>query len=175
MQRIIVEAALGDPAAAKKLLATPDVVTSAVVLVIAGDRGLSGAYNTSALRAGERLVQQLQREGASVRLYCVGKKAPSFYRFRGMDVQQSFMGFVDRPSFSDARLIASVVAAPFIDGEVQKVLLVSTRFHSAGSQGVETEQDVYKRQGQRRARCGGSPSDLRPRRCCRCRAARRSR
>ncbi len=140
MQRIIVEAALGDPAAAKKLLATPDVVTSAVVLVIAGDRGLSGAYNTSALRAGERLVQQLQREGASVRLYCVGKKAPSFYRFRGMDVQQSFMGFVDRPSFSDARLIASVVAAPFIDGEVQKVLLVSTRFHSAGSQGVETEQ-----------------------------------
>jgi len=108
--------------------------------VIAGDRGLSGAYNTSALRAGERLVQQLQREGASVRLYCVGKKAPSFYRFRGMDVQQSFMGFVDRPSFSDARLIASVVAAPFIDGEVQKVLLVSTRFHSAGSQGVETEQ-----------------------------------
>jgi F-type H+-transporting ATPase subunit gamma len=140
MRRIIVEAALGDPAAAKKLLATPEVVTSAVVLVIAGDRGLSGAYNSSVLRAGERLVQQLESEGTSVHLYSVGKKAPSFYRFRGIEIQQSFAGFVDRPSFSDARLIASVVAAPFIDGEAEKVMLVSTRFHSAGSQGVETEQ-----------------------------------
>ena len=140
MQRIIVEAALGAPAAAKKLLAEPDVVTAAIVLVIAGDRGLSGAYNSSALRAGERMAQQLQSEGTSVRLYCVGKKAPSFYRFRGIEVEQSFVGFVDRPSFSDARLIASAVAAPFIDGEAQKVILVSTRFHSSGSQSVETEQ-----------------------------------
>jgi F-type H+-transporting ATPase subunit gamma len=92
------------------------------------------------LRAGERLVLELQRGGTAVRLYCVGKKAPSFYRFRGIAVEQTFAGFVDRPSFSDARLVASAVAAPFIDGEAQEVLLVSTRFHSAGSQGVETEQ-----------------------------------
>jgi F-type H+-transporting ATPase subunit gamma len=140
MQRIIVEAALGDPAAAKKLLVTPDVVTSALVLVIVGDRGMSGAYNLSVLRAGEHLVEQLQSEGASVRLFCVGKKAAAFYRFRGMEVERSFVGFVDRPSFSDARTIAGVLAAPFSDGEVQKVMLVSTRFRSAGSQGVETEQ-----------------------------------
>jgi F-type H+-transporting ATPase subunit gamma len=140
MQRIVVEAALGDPAAAKKLLTTPEVVTSAIVIVVGGDRGLSGAYNSSALRAGERLVEQLRSEGASVRLFCIGKKAPAFYRFRGMEVEQSFVGFVDRPTFSDARLIASVVAAPFIDGEVQKVMLVSTRFHSSSSQHVEVEQ-----------------------------------
>jgi F-type H+-transporting ATPase subunit gamma len=140
MRRIIVEAALGDPAAAQKLLATPDVVTTAIVLVIAGDRGLSGAYNSSVLRAGERLVHELEHDGTTVRLFCVGKKAAAFYRFRGIDVEQSFVGFVDRPSFSDARTIASVIAAPFIDGEAQKVMLVSTRFYSAGSQAVEAHQ-----------------------------------
>jgi len=140
MRRIVVEAALGDPAAAQKLLAPPEVVTTAVVLVLAGDRGLSGAYNSSVLRAGERLVHQLQNDGAAVRLFCVGKKAAAFYRYRGLDVEQSFVGFVDRPTFADARTIASVIAAPFIDGEAQKVMMVSTRFYSAGSQAVEAHQ-----------------------------------
>jgi F-type H+-transporting ATPase subunit gamma len=140
MKRIIVEAALGDPAGAAKLLATPENVETAIVLVITGDRGLSGAYNSSALRAGERLVRKLRAEGANVRLFCIGKKAGAFFRFRGMEVEQSFVGFADRPTFADARLVASTVAAPFIDGDAQEVLLVSTRFLSAATQAVEVER-----------------------------------
>jgi F-type H+-transporting ATPase subunit gamma len=140
MRRIIVEAALADPAGAAKLLAPPTDVDAAIVLVVTGDRGLSGAYNSAALRAGERLVRRLRAEGTNVRLFCVGKKAGAFYRFRGMEVEESFVGFVDRPSFSDARRVASVVGAPFVDGEVQQVLLVSTRFLSAATQAVEVEQ-----------------------------------
>ena len=48
MQRIIREAASADPAAARKMLATPEMVETAIVLVIVGDRGLSGPYNSSA-------------------------------------------------------------------------------------------------------------------------------
>jgi F-type H+-transporting ATPase subunit gamma len=140
MQRIIREAAAADPAAARKMLVTPDTVDTAIVLVIVGDRGLSGPYNSSALRAGERLVHMLHHQGTRVRLFAVGKKAPAFFRFRGMEVERSFTGFADRPSFADARLIASTLAAPFVAGEVQQVMLVSTRFLSAGSQVVESEQ-----------------------------------
>lgn len=140
MQRIIREAASADPAAARKMLATPDKVDSAIVLVIAGDRGLSGPYNSSVLRAGERMVHMLRHQGTNVRLFTVGKKAPAFFRFRGIEVEQNFTGFADRPTFSDARLVASTVAAPFVAGEVQQVMLVSTRFFSAGSQAVESEQ-----------------------------------
>jgi len=140
MQRIIIEAVLGDPAAARKMLATPEKVDEALVLVICGDRGLSGAYNSSALRAGERLVQELQSRGTRVRLYTVGKKAAPYYRFRGLEVAESFVGFADRPSFADARRVADALAAPFVSGEVQQVMLVSTRFLSAGRQVVETEQ-----------------------------------
>ena len=140
MRRIIIEAAKGDPVAAKKLLAQPEHVTSAAVLVVTGDRGLSGAYNASTLRAAERTVRELQAGGTAVRLYAVGKKAAAFFRFRGLAVEETFVGFADRPTFADAREVAGVVAAPFIDGEVQQVLLVSTVFHSAASQSVEVAQ-----------------------------------
>ena len=140
MQRIISEAASADPAAARKILATPDQVQTALVVVIAGDRGLSGPYNSSVLRAAERLTHMLKHQGTNVRLFAVGKKAPAFFRFRGIELEKSFVGFADRPSFADARLVASAIAAPFIAGEVQQVLLVSIRFHSAGRQTVESEQ-----------------------------------
>jgi F-type H+-transporting ATPase subunit gamma len=140
MQRIILEAALGDPAGAKKLLTLPDKIDDAVVLVVTGDRGLSGPYNNASLRAGERLVAKLQREGTRVQLYTVGKKGAAFFRFRGIDVEDSFIGFLDRPSYSDAQGIATRVADAYLRGDVQQVLLVSTRYFSAGSQGVETEQ-----------------------------------
>ncbi len=140
MRRIIIEAAQGDPAAAKRLLAMPENVETAMVLVVAGDRGLSGAYNSSVLRASERLINSLRAQGTNVRIVVVGKKAAPYFRFRGLDVEQSYLGFADRPSFNDARGVASTVAAPYIDGEVQQVFLVSTRFLSAGSQSVEIEQ-----------------------------------
>ena len=140
MKRIIVEAAMANPAGAAKLLAPPEHVATALVLVLTGDRGLSGAYNSSSLRAGERLVRKLRDEGTDVRLYCVGKKAAAYYRFRGMAVEESFVAMADKPTFADARRVANSVAAPFIDGEAQQVLLVSTRFLSAATQAVEVVQ-----------------------------------
>ncbi len=140
MQRIIAEAALGDPAAARKMLATPDKVQTAIVIVICGDRGLSGAYNSSVLRAGERLVQSMREQGTTVKIYTVGKKAAPYYRFRGFSVEESFIGFSDKPSFANARVVADAVAAPFVAGDVQQVSLVSTRFVSAGQQLVEVAQ-----------------------------------
>jgi F-type H+-transporting ATPase subunit gamma len=140
MQRIILEAALGDPAGAAKLLALPEKVDTALVLVVTGDRGLSGPYNNATLRAGERLAVKLQREGTQVRLFCVGKKAAAYFRFRGLDVEESFVGFVDRPTFADVQLVASHLAAPYLDGEAQQILMVSMRYLSAGSQAVEVQQ-----------------------------------
>ncbi len=140
MQRILLEAALGDPAGAAKLLALPEKVESALVLVITGDRGLSGPYNNSSLRAGERLVAKLQSEGTRVRLVVVGKKATAYFRFRGLEVEESYAGFVDRPTFSDAQDIAAELARPYLESEAQQILLVSTRYLSAGSQAIEVRQ-----------------------------------
>jgi F-type H+-transporting ATPase subunit gamma len=140
MRRIILETAKGDPTAAGKMLGTPEKVENVLIVVIVGDRGLSGAYNSSVLRSTERLIVELTAAGAAVRLVVVGKKGGPYFRFRGQDVESTFQGFADKPTFEDARQIASQAAAPFLAGEVDQVLLVSTRFFSAGSQSVETNQ-----------------------------------
>jgi len=140
MARIVLETALADTRLSEKLLGTPESPTSVGVVAIVGDRGLSGAYNSSVFRATERLVSEHTRAGRSVRLFTVGKKAPGYFRFRGIDVEQSFAGFADRPSFSDARAIAAPVLAPFVAGEMDLLVMVSTRYLSAGVQSVETRQ-----------------------------------
>jgi len=140
MARVVVEAAKGDPRAAEKLLGAPAERARVAVLAVVADRGLSGPYNSSVLRATERLLAELGGEGVEVRLFTVGKKAQSYFRFRGQAVERAFAGISERPAFSDARDVAAAVAAPFVAGDVDQVLLVSTRFHSAGHQEVETHQ-----------------------------------
>jgi len=140
MARIIVETAKADPTAARKLLGTPDAPKAVAIVAIVGDRGLSGAYNTTVFRTTERLAQEYGKNGAEVRLFTVGKKAPAYFRFRGMPVERSWAGFADKPTFSDARQVAAAVTAPFLAGDVEQVMLVSTRYLSAGSQAVRTNQ-----------------------------------
>jgi F-type H+-transporting ATPase subunit gamma len=140
MQKILRQVVQEDPTMAAKLLGTPESPQRVGILAIAGDRGLAGSYNSGVLRATERLVAEHRRNGAEVTLWTVGKKAPSYFRYRGIEVAESFPGVADRPEFVNARDIAAVVAAPFSAGEVEVIQLVSTRFISAGTQRVETQQ-----------------------------------
>ena len=138
--KIVVETAKGDPTAARKLLGTPESPKVVGILAIVGDRGLSGAYNTSVFRTTERLAKQIKGTGAEVRLFTVGKKAPAFFRFRNMAIDASFTGVSAKPGFSDARDIAAAITTPFLAGEIDQVMMVSTRFLSAGTQAVRTNQ-----------------------------------
>ena len=140
MARIVLETALGDPAAAGRLLGTPEEVRNVAVLSVVADRGLCGGYNTMVFRATERLLAGYVADDVSTRLFSVGKKAIGYFRFRGQAIERSFTGMSERPTFADAQEVAAAVLGPFIRGEVDQVMLVSTRFLSAGSQKVEVRQ-----------------------------------
>jgi F-type H+-transporting ATPase subunit gamma len=140
MARLIVEAAAGDPNAAAKLLGTPESIRRVLVVVLVGDRGLSGPYNSSVLRAAEHELARLRREGVEASVVAVGKKSVSYFSFRGIEVAHSFQGFSDRPTYADAREVAAVAGAGFARETIDQVLLVSMRFRSAAIQVVETRQ-----------------------------------
>jgi F-type H+-transporting ATPase subunit gamma len=140
MERVLRVTAAADPQAAEKLLGEPETVRHVGILAIAGDRGLAGSYNSGVLRTTERLVAEHKATGAEVTVWSVGKKAPGYFRYRGIEIAESFVGFADRPEFSDARHVAAVVAAPFVAGEMDLIQMVSTRFISAGTQRVERTQ-----------------------------------
>jgi len=140
MARIVLETAIGDPLAAGRLLGTPEELTKVLVLSVVADRGLCGGYNTTVFRTTERLLASLAADGVETRLVTVGKKAQGYFRFRGQEVERSFIGMSERPTFADAREVAVAAVAPFVNGEVDQVLVVSTRFISAGSQKIEVRQ-----------------------------------
>jgi F-type H+-transporting ATPase subunit gamma len=140
MARIVLEAAKADSATAERLLVTPEQPERVAVVCIVGDRGLSGPYNSSVLRATERLVAEHRLAGTEVTLVTVGRKALSYFRFRDRPVLRGFTGMADRPTFTDARRVAAALWRLFDQGEVQLVRLVSTRYRSAGTQVVEVRQ-----------------------------------
>jgi F-type H+-transporting ATPase subunit gamma len=118
------------------LLAEREVVRNVAYVVIAADRGLCGAYNSTVIRAAERSMQRQRAQGRQTRLVTVGKKATSYFRFRGWDIDANFEGFADQPSYEDARRIAEHVATRFEDGEYDLVELAYTQFLSVASQRV---------------------------------------
>jgi len=140
MARIVLETAMGDPNAAGRLLGTPEEIRKVLVLAVVADRGLCGGYNTTVFRTTERLLAAQAADGVESRLVTVGKKAVGYFRFRGQEVERSFLGMSERPSFADAREVAAAAVTPFVNGEVDQVLVVSTRFVSAGTQKVEVRQ-----------------------------------
>ncbi len=105
-------------------------------MVIAGDRGLCGGYNTNVIRAAERAMAALQSEGKQTRLVTVGKKATAYFRFRGYEIDDAFTGFTDEPTYEDARGVAEAVVQRFEAGEYDQVEIVTTQFLSAGTQKV---------------------------------------
>ncbi|MET0727462.1 MAG: F0F1 ATP synthase subunit gamma [Acidimicrobiales bacterium] len=122
------------------LLRPADDVQKVCYVVITGDRGLAGAYNTNVIRAAEREMQARRTEGRAYALVVCGKKGVSYFRFRGFKLDAEFIGMSDTPTYEDARLVAETVRELFESGEVQEVVLVFTRFLSVGTQRVVVRQ-----------------------------------
>jgi len=113
-------------------------VRRAAVVVIAGDRGLSGAYNSSVLKESEQLVRRLKEEGKEVVLYLVGRRTVSFYKFRRREFAAEWSGFSDKPTYDVAREIGDRIVEDFLkefdEGGHDEVHVVYTRFKSMVTQ-----------------------------------------
>jgi F-type H+-transporting ATPase subunit gamma len=118
------------------LLEQREDIRTVAFVVVAGDRGLCGGYNTNVIRAAEREMARLREEGKETRLITVGKKATGYFRFRGYELDDSHVGFSDEPSYEDARRVAESVVQRFEEGEYDSVELAYTQFVSAGVQRV---------------------------------------
>jgi F-type H+-transporting ATPase subunit gamma len=109
------------------------------LLLVTGDRGLAGAFNSQIIRAGSRRARELEGEGKKVVWYASGRRGVSSLTFRGHQVQGAWQGFTDRPSFSDARDIAGDIASQYIDGKVDRVEMIYNGYVSPLTQEVTTD------------------------------------
>jgi F-type H+-transporting ATPase subunit gamma len=121
------------------ILVEHESVSAVGLLVVAGDRGLAGAFNSNAVRAGVAAGREHGGEGRKAVYYASGRRPASSLTFRGVEVAQSFTGFTDRPSYSDARRIAEQLMAAYVDGEVDQVEIFYNGYISPLSQVIRRE------------------------------------
>ena len=121
------------------ILSEHESVQSVGLLLVAGDRGLAGAFNSNIVRAGVAAGREHEGESQRPIYFASGRRPASSLVFRGLDVAESFTGFTDRPAYADARRIAERLIAAYVDGEVDQVEIFYNRYFSPLSQVVRRE------------------------------------
>ncbi len=121
------------------ILLEREEVNTVGVLLITGDRGLAGPFNSQILRAGNQRMRDLRGDGEEVLWYAVGRRGVSSLEFRGLEVGGSWTGFTDRPAFADARRVADGLAAAYVDGKVDRVEVFYNGYISPVNQEVRHE------------------------------------
>jgi F-type H+-transporting ATPase subunit gamma len=121
------------------ILIEHEQVKTVGLLVVAGDRGLAGAFNSNAVRAGIASSREHAAEGQDSVFFASGRRPASSLTFRGLEVAASFTGFTDRPSYADARKIAERLMAAYIDDEVDQVEIFYNGYISPLSQVMRRE------------------------------------
>ena len=115
--------------------------TRKLLLVISGDRGLCGAFNSNIIRRSVELLRAEQdNPDLSLVLIVVGRKVRDFYRRRpNVTVRSEYVNFFDKLAYAHAAQIGQDVAAAYAGGEVDEIQLVYNEFRSAASQRVVVE------------------------------------
>jgi F-type H+-transporting ATPase subunit gamma len=109
------------------------------LLLITGDRGLAGGFNSQVIRAGVRLHGELSAEGLRSAWYATGRRGVSSLAFRGYELSGSYTGFSDRPAFADASAVAGDVIDAYVNGQLDRVELIFNSYVSPLTQVVTRE------------------------------------
>src|SRR5918992_3884594 len=137
MTRRVVEAVENIPS--MPILEEHDQINRVGILLVTGDRGLAGPFNSQIIRAGNRRAAELRADGKQVLWYVAGRRGLSSLEFRKLNVDGSWTGFTDRPAFSDARAIADGLTSGYVDDKVDRVEIIYNGYISAVNQEVRHE------------------------------------
>jgi F-type H+-transporting ATPase subunit gamma len=121
------------------LLSEHEKVEHVGLLLITGDRGLAGAFNSQIIRAGVRAGSELADEGLQSVWYATGRRGVSSLTFRGRELSGSYTGFTDRPAYADARGIADDLISAYVDGRLDRVDILYNAYVSPLTQHVTRE------------------------------------
>lgn len=138
----IAGAAAGSPGAPALLAGTGrDQVH--LLLVCTGERGLSGAFNSSIVRLARERALALMNQGKEVKFFCVGRKGYEQLRrqFDKQIVEHLDLRSVRQLGFVNAEDIAKKILARFEAGEFDVCTLFYSRFRSVIAQ-IPTAQQI---------------------------------
>ena len=137
MTRRVVEAVENIPSL--PVLEEHDQENRVGLLLVTGDRGLAGPFNSQIIRAGNRRAAEVEADGKEVVWFASGRRGVSSLQFRGHDVTGSYTGFTDRPAYANAREIADDLVQHYVDNELDRVEIIYNHYVSPLTQTVSHE------------------------------------
>jgi F-type H+-transporting ATPase subunit gamma len=132
-------AAAGAEVAGNPILQEHEAENAIGILLVTGDRGLAGAFNSQIIRAGLRAAAEYEADGKGVRFWASGRRGVSSLVFRKIEPAGTYVGFSDRPAYADAREIAERLMADYVDGAVDRVEIFYNGYISPLTQEVRRE------------------------------------
>jgi F-type H+-transporting ATPase subunit gamma len=148
------------------LLERREKVERVAIIPVTADRGLAGGFNAQVIRRSLALQREVQANGQEAVWFSTGRKAASTLRFRRLNVSQSWVGFSERPAYSDAQAIAHAVSEAYVNSEVDRVVIVYNAFVSALVQKVTVRdllpipQDLLDKAGEAEEDATGGTPDF---------------
>ena len=114
-------------------------VKNAALIVLTGNRGLCGGYNSSVLRLGMSTREKLTEELESVKLIVSGKRGVNGFKFRGITADESYTNFDDQPRFEEVEPIATSLMDAYAAGQIDRLDVAYTRFETIARQTAVVE------------------------------------
>jgi F-type H+-transporting ATPase subunit gamma len=109
------------------------------VLVLSGNRGLCGGYNSNIVRQAVAILGQWRSEHVDTDVAVSGKRGISALKFRGIDMDERYTSFEDKPAFDAVMPIGRAYLEAYAAGKIDRLDVVYTRFHSIARQEAVTE------------------------------------
>lgn len=115
-------------------LVAPETVKNTLALVVTGNRGLCGGYNSNILHLAERWMEDEKAAGRETEIQVSGKKGIARFRFRKVTVAKAYTHIGDKPGFKDVEALAEELMKRFLAGEVERVVVFATKYYSSSQQ-----------------------------------------
>lgn len=149
------------------LLDKRDKTGSAKLLLLTANRGLCGGFNGNLIRTAIKQWDTLESEIDDCSLEVSGKRGISGMRYRGLEMQEEFTHFEDKPRYDEVDAIASRYLEEYAAGKIDRLDVVYTRFVNAAKQEVVTETllplgTISADEEMASAGAGGSPYEFLP-------------
>ena len=132
--------AAGAETARLPLLQEHESARTVGLMLVTGDRGLAGGFNSQIIRAGVRTAAELGEQGKEAAWYTSGRRGVSSIGFRGYELSGTYTGFADHPTYADARSIADDLITAYVDGRLDAVEIIYNAYISPLTQRVTRER-----------------------------------
>lgn len=111
------------------------------MLIITSNKGLSGAFNANLVRYTLKTIQDYKEKGIGCELFIIGQKGYNSLKriadANGFKITQQYLNFSENPTSSQARLVAADMARSFVNGDIDSMEIITTRFKNMMSYSVE--------------------------------------